>query len=252
MNINVIWDNYFSSRNKEDRDSLIEYYYNFTRQVAMKVASDLPSYVKLEDLVSSAITGLISAIERFNPEKGVRFESYAYVVIRGAIIDDLRKLDWVPRSVHEKAQRVEKKKEELRYALGQEPSDQQLASALNISLVKLQSLLDEVKPAVFIYLNDRDKTQDREILIEEKIADKKHLPCSQKLDRETFFSYLKNSLSELNEKERLVVQYYYFEEMVLKEIGSKLGVSESRVCQIHSKALEKLKTKLHFLDFNAL
>lgn len=239
-----LWKRYRRAKKTECRDELIVHYLSLVKLVVGRVASSLPSHVKMDDLYSSGVTGLIRAVERFDPGKNTKFESYAMLLIKGAIIDELRKLDWIPRSVHQKANHIAKEGEWLAKELGREPTDTELSHHLGISEEELGLLLSQIRPAILIPLNGVVEGEEEAMPISERIADL-HAPNSfEEADKKEYNTFIQNAMSELLPQERDVLYLYYFQELMLKEIGQVLGVSESRVSQIHAKALLRLRGKL--------
>jgi len=249
------WIKYKETRAIEYRDELIVQYLFLVKYVVNKLGNVLPGYVKLDDLYSSGVTGLIKAVEKFDPSRNSKFESYAILLIKGAIIDELRELDWIPRSIHQKANQIASAQEKLQQQLGREPTDEELAAHLGISETDLAEWLDRVRPAILIPLNGFVFHDEEKASLVEKIADTKAETSLKIADRNECASLLSQAISELPEQERRVLMLYYYEEMVLKDIGKLLGVSESRVSQIHTKAILKLRSRLdsvakeYHLDF---
>lgn len=241
-----LWEQYYrAKRRPEERDQLIVHYLHLVKFVVGRVASGLPGYVKLDDLYSSGVTGLIKAVEKFDPTKNNKFETYAILLIKGAIIDELRKLDWIPRSVHQKANLIASAQATLQQTLGRDPTDQELSEHLGLSEEGLGELLERVRPAILISLNAEITGDEEEgMSISERIADVKAPTGFDIAHRNEFCALLGKVIAELPDQERQVLILYYYEELMLKEIGKIIGVSESRVSQIHTKALLKLRTKL--------
>ncbi len=239
-----LWEEYQKSRSEETRDALIVRYLPLVKYVVGRVGSSLPSFVKLEDLYSSGVTGLVKAVEKFDLSKNSKFESYAIFLIKGAIIDELRELDWIPRSVHQKANQIAAAQSTLQQKLGRDPTDPELAAALNLTEDELGELLERVRPAILISLNREVSQQSDEenSPIAERIADLRAESSFEVADRREFASLLEKAIAALPDQERRVLTLYYYEELMLKEIGKILGVTESRVSQIHTKALLKLRT----------
>ncbi len=240
-----LWKRYKAGK-PEARDELIVQYLHLVKFVVGRVASGLPGYVKLDDLYSSGVTGLIKAVEKFDLAKNIKFETYAILLIKGAIIDELRKLDWIPRSVHQKANLIASAQATLQQTLGRDHTDSELSAHLGLSEEGLGELLERVRPAILISLDAESMNDDDEegMSISERIADAKAPTSFEVAHRNEFCQLLERAVSDLPEQERQVLVLYYYEEMMLKEIGKVLGVSESRVSQIHTKALLKLRTKL--------
>lgn len=243
------WQLYWATKEIHHRDFLIEAYLPLVKNVAHRLAAGMPSHVKIEDLYASGVEGLVRAVERFDPEKSKRFESYALFIIKAAIIDDLRKQDWIPRSVYQKAHRLADAMDSLRQMLGKEPTDGDLCEYLNISQQELSQWFSSSRPALVLSLNDDFSCQDDDegLALEERIADERAETGYDVIRKKEAISILTEALLSLDEKERQVMALYYYDDLVLKEIGKILGVSESRVSQIHSKALLKLRGALSSL-----
>lgn len=240
-----IWKRYFETAKTEYRDELIVQYLHLVKFVVGRVGTALPTHIKIDDLYSSGVTGLIKAVEKYDPTKNSKFESYAILLIKGAIIDELRELDWIPRSVHQKANRIASAQEILRQKLGRDPTDQELSKHLGITEEEFADLLHRVRPAILIPLNGEITNQDEEnTSISERIPDAKAETSFEVADRNECASLLAQAINDLPEQEQKVLILYYYEELMLKEIGKIMGVSESRVSQIHTKALLKLRGRI--------
>jgi RNA polymerase sigma factor FliA len=240
-----LWQHYLATGKSEIRDALIEGYLYLVKFVVGRVGSCLPSHIKLDDLYSSGVTGLVKAVEKYDPSKNSKFESYAVLLIKGAIIDELRELDWIPRSVHQKANLISAAQENLQQKLGREPTDKELSEQLGMSEEEFGDVLLKVRPAILISLNSAVSHNDEENApISERIADAKAETSFEAADRKECVLILENAIANLPEQERKVLTLYYYEELMLKEIGKIMGISESRVSQIHTKALLKLRGRL--------
>lgn len=247
LDLPEIWELYQRDRSIRYRDILIQSYLHLVKNVVHRLIVGMPAHVQAEDLYASGIEGLIRAVERYDPSRGSRFESYALLVIKGAIIDDLRKQDWVPRSVYQKAHKLTEAIESLRQSLGKEPTDGDLCEYFNITQRELSSWFSASRPALVISLNEDPVFQqdgERGVALGERIPDEKAETGFEFVDKQEFAAYLANAISGLEEKEQQVMILYYYEELILKDIGKILGVSESRVSQIHAKALIKLRIAL--------
>lgn len=245
--IDNVWKEYKETQSKVAKDKLLLEYANLVKYIAQRIAVNLPSSVERDDLISAGILGLVKAVETFEPERGFKFETYAGHKIRGAILDELRALDWVPRSVRQKARDLQRVFAKLENELGRMPYDDEVCKSLNITIKEYEDILTEVTPTTIISLEEAmpDREADsKEIRIIDTIED----PGSSNPLRELGFTEVKNILKEaignLPEKEKLVIALYHYEELTLKEIGVVLNISESRVSQIHSKVILKLRSKL--------
>jgi RNA polymerase sigma factor for flagellar operon FliA len=245
--IDNVWKEYKETQSKVAKDKLLLEYANLVKYIAQRIAVNLPSSVERDDLISAGILGLVKAVETFEPERGFKFETYAGHKIRGAILDELRAMDWVPRSVRQKARELQRVFAKLENELGRMPYDDEVCKSLNITIKEYEDILTEVTPTTIISLEEAmpDRESDsKEIRIIDTIED----PGSNNPLRELGFTEVKNILKEaianLPEKEKLVVALYHYEELTLKEIGVVLNISESRVSQIHSKVILKLRSKL--------
>lgn len=243
--IDEVWEEYLKTQDTDLRDKLIVHYLFIIKWVVARMGNTLPGYIKLDDLYSSGVTGLIKAVEKFDTAKNNKFETYAVVVIKGAIIDELRRLDWIPRSIHRQANQIATASEKLSQKLGRDPTESEISEHLGLTDEEYENLLARVRPAILIPLNADVMMQDEETMsIADKIADVRAQTSYEAADRKEFSSMLENAINDLPEQEKKVLILYYYEELMLKEIGRIIGVSESRVSQIHTKALLKLRSKL--------
>jgi RNA polymerase sigma factor for flagellar operon FliA len=242
-----LWVEYKKSGERRLRDQLIVLYSPLVKYVAARVAVGLPQHVDGSDLVSYGIIGLIDAIDRFSPDRQVKFETYAIPRIRGAIIDELRAIDWVPRSVRAKARAVEQAYASLEATLLRTPTDAEVAAELDMSESDLQDILRQISfvgvaalDEVFMVGGDRtDRTT-----LGDTIPDAAAGPVALFEDKESK-EILSQAIMQLGERERTVLSLYYYEGLTLAEIGDILGVTESRVCQIHTKAVLQLRGRLN-------
>lgn len=241
-----LWEDYKRTGEQAIRDQLIVLYSPLVKYVAARVAVGLPQHVDQSDLVSYGIIGLIDAIDRFDPVRAVKFETYAIPRIKGAIIDELRAIDWVPRSVRAKARAVEQAYSSLEASLLRTPTDAEVAAELDISEQDLQDILRQVSfvgiaalDEVFLVGGDRTERTT----LGDTIPDATAGPVALFEDKESK-EILAQAISQLGERERTVLSLYYYEGLTLAEIGEILGVTESRVCQIHTKAVLQLRSRL--------
>lgn len=246
--IEKIWERYFKGQSTQDRDELIVHYLYLVKYVVGRVGATFPAHVQLDDLYSSGVEGLIRAIERYDVTKKAKFESYASLVIRGAIIDELRRLDWIPRSIHLKSNRLVSAQEELQLQMGRDPTEEELAQHLGITEEELDEMTALVKPVVLLSLNaENPHLGEESTSLSERIADEKVKTGIEVAEENESLSILERAITHLSQQEKKVLTLYYYEEMMLKDIGKKLGVSESRISQIHTQALSKLRSQLDCL-----
>lgn len=246
IDVKALWESFQKKQGEEERDALIVHYLPLVKLNVGRVASGLPSHIKLDDLYSSGITGLIKAVEKYDSSRGGKFESYASLLIKGAIIDELRELDWIPRSVHQKANMITGAQSTLQQKLGREPDDDELCAHLGLGQGEFEELLHRVRPAILIPLNSSFNTEDDPL--SERIPDDNQKTSYEIAHKKEFMLLLEKAISELPEQEKRVLSLYYFDELMLKEIGKILGVTESRISQIHTKALLRLRGKLRLLN----
>ncbi len=229
-----------------ERDQLILEHMPQIKYIAQRISAKLPSHVELNDLVGAGVLGLLDAIEKFDLSRGVKFRTYAELRIKGAILDSLRNLDWAPRSLRKKSKDLERIYKELEQRLGRPATDKEAAEAMKISLDEFYDLIDQIRGlnlGSFQDLATQDGDKNAEPLV-------KYVPDAPQMNPFFVFqrSEIRNILSAaidcLPKKERLVVSLYYYDELTMKEIGQVLGVNESRVSQLHTKAMLRMRTKL--------
>jgi RNA polymerase sigma factor for flagellar operon FliA len=209
------------------------------------VAVSLPRHIELGDLVGSGVMGLIRAVETFDPDRNIKFETFASHKIRGAILDELRTLDWVPRTIRQKARQLQKAYSDLSMRLGRMPYDDEVAEHLGLAIGEFEELLTEVAPLTVLSLDEQSSLGEEDgIALAEKIADPNADDPQQQMEDADVRRILKDSIRGLPEKERLVIALYHYEQLNFKEIGAVLSITESRVCQIHSKAMIKLRSRV--------
>ncbi len=231
----------------ERRNELIVEYLPLVRFIASRIASRLPQHIELGDLVNSGIIGLIDAIEKFDASRKIKFKTYAEFRIKGSILDELRALDWVPRSTRQKSSRLEKAYAELEQQLGRSASDAEMMEFLKIKPEEFNVLLREARGVALLSLddlqgNDHEDGFERNLL--DYLADPEALSPSQILNLDQIYRIVAETIDQLPEKERLVISLYYYEELTMKEIGEILSITESRVSQIHTKAILRLRGRL--------
>jgi RNA polymerase sigma factor FliA len=245
VDVHALWTRYREDRDLATRERLILHYAPLVKYVAGRVAVGMPANVEHADLVSYGIFGLMDAIEKFDLSKGFKFETYAITRIRGAIIDELRSVDWVPRSVRAKARKLEAAIQRLESDLRRSPSEEELAAELEWSVEELQETLQRVSMTSVAALDEvLDVGDGDRISLVDTLQDlTAELPEESYDDQETK-ELLRQTLTRLTEREQTVLGLYYFEGMTLAQVGDVLGVTESRVCQIHTKAVLSLRAKL--------
>lgn len=242
-----LWQKYTKQPDHATREKLILEYMPLVKYVVGRLAVTLPPTVDAEDLMGYGVMGLIMAIERFAPEKGYKFETFAVSRIRGSIIDELRSQDWLPRSVRQKAKEMEGQIRNLENQLGRTATDQELASQLGVTVEELPKSLAEITAPV-LSLDDLVSLGDdgQKVSWLDTLPDDRLGPSAQ-LDQEAMVEVLAQAIDLLPERERLLVSLYYHEGLTLKEIGAVLSVTESRVCQLHAQAMGRLRTKINQL-----
>ncbi len=241
-----LWLDYRRNGDRKLRDRLILTYAPLVKYVAGRLGSGLPAHVDDDDLVSYGLLGLIGAIERFDPERDIKFETYAIARIKGSIIDELRSLDWVPRSVRARARDIERTIGELEARLARAPTDEEISQKLGITGEELDDSLAEISRTSIAALDElwTVSVGGDQIALIDTIEDE-HVPNPQSALTETEVKEaVGEAISRLPEREKLVVTLYYYEELTLREIGEVLGVTESRVSQLHTKAILRLKARL--------
>ena len=242
----AIWLEFSRTRDKSIRDRLILTYAPLVKYVAGRLGSGLPAHVDEGDLVSYGLLGLISAIERYDPSRDIKFETYAIARIKGAIIDELRALDWVPRSVRSRAREIERAIAELEAKTGLAPTDEQIAAKIGISVDELEESLTDISRSSIAAHDELWSLSGEgdQISLMDTIEDETGPRPEAALDQTEMREALADAIARLPEREKLVVTLYYYEELTLREIGEVLGVTESRVSQLHTKAILRLKARL--------
>jgi RNA polymerase sigma factor for flagellar operon FliA len=243
----TLWVEYRKSGDQTIRDRLILTYAPLVKFVAGRVGASLPAHVDEQDLVSYGLLGLIGAIERFDPGREIKFETFAMARIRGAIIDELRSLDWVPRSVRTRARQIERAIAALEKELMRAPTDAEIAQKLGLSSDELEDSLHEISRSSVAALDELWSPAGSggdQIALIDTIEDESGPDPEMTLEQSEVKEALAEAISILPEREKLVVTLYYYEELTLREIGEVLGVTESRVSQLHTKAILRLKAHL--------
>lgn len=245
--IRQLWEEYKSSESKAARDKLILSYSPLVKYVAGRVSTGLPANIEQTDLVSYGMFGLIDAIEKFEPDRGIKFETYAINRIKGAIIDELRAIDWVPRSVRFKAREVEKAIAKLESQLSRSPTDEEIAGHMGIRVSELHNLYTQISFVSIVALDELmsvgGEKGDKLSLID-TIEDTASEDPVAAFESEETKRILATAINRLPDREKIVITLYYYEGLTLAQIGKVLGVTESRICQMHTKAVLQLRARM--------
>lgn len=248
VELDQAWTRFKNRGRQHDRDQLIVYYAPLVKYVASRVAAGLPQSVDQSDLVSYGMFGLIDAITKFDPERGFKFETYAISRVKGAILDELRSIDWVPRSVRSKAKTVERAMMKLEATLHRAPTDEEVADELDLSVAQLNGIYNQISSLGMVALDEMLSMGGSESLtFGDTLADRGDGPGGI-YEQVEMRQLLAAAINRMNEREKIVLTLYYYESLTLAEIGRVLGVTESRVCQIHTKAVLSLKSRLSSVE----
>ena len=238
-----LWKVYLNDRNnKTVRDKLIVQYIYLTRYVIGRIKVNLPPSFSYEDIASYGVEGLIDAVERYSPERGAKFETYALMRIRGAIIDKIRANDWLPRTIRKKIKEVKDTISTLKTELNRMPTSAEIGERLGIEKEKVDEILAQDTSIDSLY--DKKNLGDESVEIIDTIEDVKSERPEEAAEKKDAKKELEKALKRLPERERMLLVFYYHENMTLKEIGEAINVSESRVCQLHAQAIMKLRNIL--------
>ena len=229
-----------------DRNAMIEEHLSLVRYIASRIAGRLPNHIELDDLANDGVIGLIDAIDKFDTSRKIKFKTYAEFRIKGAILDELRALDWVPRSTRQKASRIEKAFSHLEQQLGRSPSDHEVVEHMGISFDAYHQMLGESRGISLVSLDelhsDSDEANERNLL--EFLTDPEAVDPAEVMNLDQVYQIVAESIDLLPEKERLVISLYYYDELTMREIGQILEITESRVSQVHTKAILRLRGRL--------
>lgn len=241
----TLWETYEETKSEKIRERLLLNYLPLVRQIAGGIIGKLPSSVSVDEMIDAGVIGLLESIDRFDKKAEVKFETYAFTRVRGAMMDELRKMDWAPRSLRDKSKRVEEAKKRLVEKNGIQPSNSELAEELDIPLQKYYQLSKEISAINPISL-DREMTsgEGETTNMYDIIPDKDVISPVEDMEDKELKAQMVSEIEKLPKKEKLVVALYYYEELTLREIGEILNLSESRVSQIHSKVVKDLKNRL--------
>ena len=242
--LTALWEKYLADKtNKQARDTLIVQYIYLVRYVVGRVKVSLPVTISIEDIAGYGVEGLINAIERFSPQKNTRFETYALIRVRGAILDKIRSEDFLPRSVRKKIKDIKQAAEVLKQQLGRTATSTEIANYLDMDVDKVNQVMSEDVVVTSIY--DKRGTSEDSMEIIDTIEDSNKLNPQERMEEKNVKTDLQKALQRLPERERVLMVLYYQENMTMKEIGETIGMSESRVCQLHAQAIMKLKNILN-------
>jgi RNA polymerase sigma factor for flagellar operon FliA len=253
IELRELWRRYKSDGDSRVRERLVVAYSPLVKYVAGRTAAGLPPHVEEADLISYGLVGLISAIERFDLSREIKFETYAIMRIKGAIIDELRSMDWVPRSVRARAREVERANAKLENALQRAPTDKEIAAELGITIDELNDSLLTISHSSIVALDELWSVSDSsgdQVSLMDTIEDPGALDPAKALDVGDLKDRIAGSIAKLPEREKLVIALYYYENLTLREIGEVLGVTESRVSQMHTKAVLRLRSRMQEESFD--
>ncbi|MFO1472905.1 MAG: RNA polymerase sigma factor WhiG [Turneriella sp.] len=242
----VLWVEYKKAREPKLREYFIKKYAPLVKYVAGKVAVGMPHNVEFDDLVSYGTFGLLDAIEKYDPTKEVKFKTYAMTRVRGGIFDELRNVDWIPRSIRQKAKQVEKIILELENRMGRTAEDEEIAHELDIDIEEFHDLMSKISGTSLISLNDvwHGNDENEEMVFVDTLESPEALNPDTIVEREEIKNMIVECIKKLPDREKKVIVLYYYEDLTLKEIGEVLEVTESRVSQLHTKAIMRLRGRL--------
>lgn len=242
-NFNEVWKIYKKTQDENLRNVLIEKYMPLVRYISERLLLTLPKSIELDDLISAGVFGLMDAIDGFDLERGIKFKTYCTTRIRGSILDELRSQDWVPRLVRLKAHQINKALKTLEMEHGREPTDYEMAKALGVTMDDYGGMVEESSPKIVYSLSDKwdENNDDESVEKVEMLEDKNSVDPVENLNQKDILLTVTNTLSK---KEKLIIIMYYYEGLTMREIGNILSLTESRVCQIHSNVMSKLKLHL--------
>ncbi len=248
-----LWRRYKSDGDRRARERLVVAYSPLVKYVAGRTAAGLPPHVEEADLISYGLVGLISAIERFDPSREIKFETYAITRIKGAIIDELRSMDWVPRSVRARAREIERANSKLEHRLQRAATDQELAAELGLTEDELQTSLIAISHSSIAALDELWSVSDSsgdQVSLMDTLEDPGAPDPARALDVGDMKDRIADAIARLPEREKLVIALYYYENLTLREIGEVLGVTESRISQLHTKAVLRLRSRMQSDSFD--
>jgi RNA polymerase sigma factor FliA len=231
-------------KHPESREEIILKYAPLIKYIANRIVARLPLRMDIQDMINAGVLGLMDALKKFDPEKGVKFETYAEYRIKGAILDNLRSLDWVPRSVRKVSSMLQQTHMDLEKNLGRPANDEEVAKAMDIDVEKLHKIVGHANRVSVISLEKEIKNDNSSTSLLDMIADKDIDTPFDKIDSEELRGLLTDNMKYLPEKEKKVLSLYYYNEFTMKKIGGMMNITESRVSQIHTKAVTRLRNKI--------
>lgn len=242
--LTTLWEKYLANKSdKQARDEIIVQYIYLVRYAIGRVRVSLPATISVEDIAGYGVEGLINAVERFSPQHNTRFETYALIRIRGAILDKIRAQDFLPRTVRKKIKDIKQATEILKQELGRIPTSSEIANYLDMDVEKVNQIISEDITITSIY--EKRGSSDDSMEIIDTVEDSNKLTPQERMEEQSVKTDLQRALQRLPERERVLMVLYYQENMTMKEIGETLGMSESRVCQLHAQGIMKLKNILN-------
>ncbi|MDF3035015.1 MAG: polymerase sigma factor FliA [Paucimonas sp.] len=241
----------YNAHGKADKNELLEQHAPLVKKLAHQLKAKLPPSVEVDDLIQAGMIGLLDAIGRYEDNHGAQFETYAVQRIRGAMLDELRSSDWLPRSIRQNMRKIEEAMNSLQQRLGRPPQESEVAKHLKLSLVEYQDLLGEGSGHQLVYYEDFHDSGDSDHFLDRYCVDDSGDPLKA-LMHTGFRSAVIDAITELPEREKILMGLYYEQEMNLKEIGAVMGVSESRVCQLHGQAIARLRSYLRERSWTGL
>ncbi|RKY37215.1 MAG: FliA/WhiG family RNA polymerase sigma factor [Candidatus Omnitrophota bacterium] len=241
-----LWQNYRNDPCSANRETLILHYLRYVKYICNRIMIELPYRIKQEDLVGSGVMGLIDAIEKFKPDQGAVFHSYAFKRIRGAILDELRNFDWAPRAVRQEARSIKQITDLLEQKYSRKPSVEEIAAEARMKVEEVTKIYNNLSAVSVLSLEQSllEKGESRFFTGTDSVQTSKDITPTKDIEYKESRELIARQIEHLPEKEKLIIILYYFEEMTLKEIGKTLNITESRVCQIHSKVMESMKKKI--------
>jgi RNA polymerase sigma factor for flagellar operon FliA len=241
----TIWDEYLRTRSVDIRNDIVLHYSQLVKVIALRMRNTYRNYAQLDDVVNQGIITLIDAVERFDPARGIKFETFATIKVKGAIIDYIRAQDWIPRRLRRMLWDLEAANNKLFTDLGRQPTHQELAKEMNLTPGQLDRVMEETYP--YNVLSYEEVVWQKMFIVgdDEFTADRTEESPERRLMEEELYEQIAAAIDTLNERERTVVSLYYYEKLKLREIAGVMGVSESRICQIHASAILKMKKNMH-------